>query len=177
MGDTDENSDSDNSRLNQTIAPTRTKADRDKRRAKNFSEEVLTTKSMMEQSTSDVPTSQPSRPGIAVTNIAPSGATSVRVTTSNIQGTSTGFGEQTIMDVVPNSGDQMGLNRQYLNNNFTHLQESNFSPPVASTVVDTGSSVNIVMMMNSKLDQMELANRNTVGIIQAGNDTAVKRNS
>src|SRR6266576_5318644 len=77
MGDTDEDSDSDNSRLNQTIAPTRTKAIKDRRRAQNFSEELTKARNMAEQSSSNIPR-----------------VTAVKTTASNTQSTSAGVGDR-----------------------------------------------------------------------------------
>src|SRR6266576_1579200 len=61
MGDTDEESDSG---LNQTFAPTRSRVDKDKRRARNFSEELLLKGYMSEPSTSKLPARRPSNFGV-----------------------------------------------------------------------------------------------------------------
>jgi len=141
MGDTDENSDSDNSKLNQTIAPIRTKADKDKRRAKDFSKELLVSKKMTEQSSSNVPVSQPSRPGVT---------TATSMSTSSVQSTTR----------VISIGARENISHP--TQDTTNL-EFGFNPPVASTVIGTGLPAD----MKARFDQLDETGRNAIAVSTA----------
>ena len=149
MGDTDENSDSDNSKLNQTIAPTRIKADKARRRAKDFSEELLNVRKMTEQSSSSILVSKPSGPGVSTASMSTTNVpvSSVLSTTSNV---STRIEELTSRRMQ----------------NITN-PESGFNPAAASTIMEaTGSSANMIAAMNSRFDQLELTGRTSIAINQ-----------